>query len=87
VKLHFVEDPQSVVDPGGFEHFGCRPYIAHRTMLHLGAPLPRQDDPRRFYVAVNFDRGCGGDLYLLEVGPDGPRYGVVRVVRQGYWIV
>lgn len=87
VELEFVADPQSVVDPNGFEHFGCRPYLETRTMLHLGAPLPRNDDPTRFYVAVNFDRGCGGDIYLLEVGPDGAGYGVVRVVRGGGWIV
>jgi len=87
VTVEFVEDPQSVVDPNGFEHFGCRPYLQDRTMVHFGAPLPRRDDPATFYVVVNFDRGCGGDLYLLEVGRDDAGYSVTRVIRQGNWIV
>jgi len=88
VAIEFVGDPQSVVDPGAVAQMGCRAYLNNRPMLQLGTPLPRKSAPSTFFVEVNYDRGCGGDLYLLEVGRDAAGdYRVERIVRSGGWIV
>ena len=37
-------------------------------MVHLSGPLPGRDVPSVFYVAVNIDRGCEGEAFLLDLG-------------------
>jgi hypothetical protein len=86
VTLQFVADPESVVDPDGFEHFGCRPYLGKRAMLHLSAPHEVPNETGSYYVMVDIDRGCGGSWYVLEVAVTNDAYDV-RAVSQGGWIV
>jgi hypothetical protein len=86
-RLSFVSDPESVINPDAPEHFGCRPYIDSRAMLHFSRVRPTSDDPPSFLIAVNIDRGCQGTYQLLELKADTYGYHVVRVVRQGMWIV
>lgn len=86
LSAEFVDDPQEVVDPEGFEHFGCRPYLGGKWMLRLGPPHLSADG-ERYFIYVNVDKGCAGDTYVVEVTPTDDGLEVTRVVVTGHWIV
>lgn len=87
VAVEFVPDRLAVVDESAESHLGCRPYVGGLPIVHLSAPLPRRDAASVYYVAVNIDRGCEGQAYLLDLRGTESGYQVVNVVSQSDWIV
>lgn len=87
VAVEFVPDRLAVVDKAAESHLGCRPYLGGLPMVHLSAPLPRRDAASVYYVAVNIDRGCEGEAFLLDLRATESGYRVVNVVSQSDWTV
>jgi hypothetical protein len=84
VDLQAVEDRESVVDEEAFGELGCHPYIGSRAMLRLQRPLANGD---QYFVEANIDQGCGGLVLLLLIEPRNAQFEVIRVIREGSWIV
>lgn len=87
VAIEFVPDRQSAVDPEAESQMGCRPYLGGIPMVHLSGPLPGREVPSVFYVAVNIDRGCEGEAFLLDIRAMESGYRVLDAVSQSDWSV